>query len=72
MEVLGQYGASLRQLPGEAKISIIAHVLKRSVDPSQQSNRVMILTITRSEVEQYQREKISFEDFKKRVSYLEY
>jgi hypothetical protein len=71
-EILGQYGATLKQLPGDSKISIIAHVLKRSVDPNLQTNRIMILTITRADVEQYQREKISFEDFKKRVSYLEY
>lgn len=72
VEILGQYGATLKQLPGDSKISIIAHVLKRSVDPNLQTNRIMILTITRTDVEQYQREKISFEDFKKRVSYLEY
>jgi hypothetical protein len=71
-EILGQYGASLKQLPSEAKISIIAHVMKRSVDPNLQTNRIMILTVTRADVEQYQREKISFEDFKKRVGYLEY
>lgn len=72
IEILGQYGATLKQLPVDSKISIIAHVLKRSVDPNLQTNRIMILTITRADVEQYQREKISFEDFKKRVSYLEY
>ncbi len=71
-EVLSQYGSGFRQLPGRHKISIIAHVLSRSVDPNVQSGHVLVVTASRDDLGQLQKAKINAEEFKKRIVYLEY
>jgi hypothetical protein len=71
-DVLSQYGAGFRQLPPHHKICIISHVLTRSVDPNTQSGHVLVVTTTRNDVEQFQKARINAEEFKKRISYLEY
>ncbi|HPB28455.1 MAG TPA: hypothetical protein PK017_09450 [Acidobacteriota bacterium] len=71
-EVLSQYGSAFRQLPAQHKISIIAHVLSRSVDPNVQSGHVLVVTATRNDLDQLQRARINADEFKKRIVYLEY
>jgi len=72
MDVVTMYGVGLKQLSSDEKISIIAHVLNRSVFSDVDSNRVMVLTVTKGDIDRLQRRAIKYEDFKKRVNYIEY
>ncbi len=71
-EVLSQYGSSFRQLPPDDKISIIAHVLSRSLYANDNTNQIIILTVTKRDIEQYRRARITREELKKRITYIEY
>ena len=70
--LLGQYAATFKHLPSDAKISIIAHVISRPTGTSLSGNRVVVVSTSRKDAELYQRGKISFDEFKKRVDTLEY
>lgn len=72
MVVMAQYGGTLEQLPPEARISIVAHVLSRSILKNQNYNRVLVLTAAKSDIDQYLQKKINLTDFKNRVKHLEY
>jgi len=70
--LLGQYAATFKHLPSNANICIIAHVLSRPRGTSLSGNRVVVVSTSRKDAELYQRGKISFDEFKKRVDTLEY
>ena len=71
-EILGQYGDTLKQLSSDSRISIIAHVLSQSDINGTMVSQVLVITALKVDVEQLQREKITFEDFRKRIRYVEY
>lgn len=71
-EILGQYGNSLKQLSSDSRISIIAHVLNQSEYGGAGADQVLVLTVFKRDVEQLQRARITLDDFKKRIRYLEY
>jgi len=72
MVVMAQYGGTLKQLPPEARISIVTHVLSRSILKNQNYNRVLVLTAAKRDIDQYLQKKINLNDFKNRVKHLEY
>lgn len=72
MEALADYGGTLKGLNPDDHISISARIEDRNeLDPSRNQS-VIVLTVTRDDVELYNMKKITLEDFKERVRILEY
>lgn len=72
MEALANYGGTLKGLKPHEQISISARIEDRNeLDPSR-NEIVIVLTVTRDDVELYNMKKITLDDFKARVRIIEY
>jgi hypothetical protein len=69
--VLGLYGDTIKQLSDEAHISIVVHVLSRSVLNNENFTRIMVLTTTKNVIAEH-RQKLNSREFHSKVHYIEY
>lgn len=69
---LADYGITFKQLTGEDRIAVSAHVEDRNeLDPSK-NRTIVLLSVSKSDVERYARKEISLEEFKRRVESVLY
>jgi len=72
MEALANYGATLKGLNPNDHISVCARIEDRNeLDPSKNQS-VVVLTVTKDDIELYNMKKITLDDFKARVRIIEY
>ncbi|MBN2431170.1 MAG: hypothetical protein JXQ27_06820 [Acidobacteria bacterium] len=69
--VLEMYGDTLKQLTGDAHISLVVHVLSRSVLTNENFTRIMVLTTTKDTIAEHRR-KVNTKEFYSKVHYVEY
>jgi len=69
--VLGLYGDTLKQLTDDDHISLVVHVLSRSVLTNENYTRVMVMTTTKNTIAEYRREATA-KEFYSKVRYVEY
>jgi hypothetical protein len=69
--VLGLYGDTIKQLNDDAHISIVVHVLSRSVINNENFTRIMVLSTTKNVIAEHRR-KLNSREFHSKVHYIEY
>ncbi len=72
IEVISQYGNGFKLLPSEEKICIIIHVLKRNFVEGRNQDKVLIFNVKKKFVTEFLTKSINYENFIKRVKYIEY
>jgi len=70
IDIMGNYGDFIKQVPPEGYITTV--VFYGDSDLVRGVSKRMILTIRRGDISQYRDGKLSMEEFKKRVNYVEY
>ncbi|MFQ6618949.1 MAG: hypothetical protein ACE5QV_09715 [Fidelibacterota bacterium] len=71
IELLGSYGPTLRRLNDNKWIAVIAN-LKDLTELDLPDQKYIVLKVRKKDVDEYNREKISYKDFVKRINYTEY
>ncbi|MFB3068161.1 MAG: hypothetical protein ACE1ZI_02725, partial [Acidobacteriota bacterium] len=69
---LADYGAAFKQLTPQNRLSISAHVEDRNELDSTKKTTVVVISTFKEDLDLLTTEKISFEQFKQRISILEY
>ena len=72
IEIISQYGNSFKLLPSDEKICIIIHVLKRNFVEGKKLDKVLIFYVKKKYIMDFLTRSINFENFIKRVKYIEY
>ncbi len=69
---MADYGNTIKQLGGQDRISISAHVQDRNELDRSRDTVVVVFTVSRDDIDLFALKKISFRDFKDRVSVVKY
>lgn len=72
IDVLIEYGDSIKQLGGHDRISIAAYVDDRNELDARKSRKTLVLTASKDDVDLVAMKKISAENFKDRIDVMEY
>lgn len=72
IDCLADYGSSIKQLSGHDRISISAHVEDRSELDPKKNKAVIVLTALKDEIDLLAMRKISPEDFRSKLSIVQY
>lgn len=72
IDVLIEYGDSIKQLGGHDRISIAAYVDDRNELDSRKSRKTLVLTTSKDDVDLVSMKKISTQSFKDRIDVMEY
>jgi hypothetical protein len=72
IQALADYGDTLKGLPSGEQLSICAHVEDRNELDTAKNRTDIVLSIEKKDVEAYTRDRIDFEEFKRRVRLIEY
>ncbi len=72
VDTISQYGNGFKLLPSNEKICIIIHVLKRNLMEGKNLDKVLVIGVRKKDVDSFITKNITFENFKKRIKYIEY
>lgn len=72
VEVISQYGNGFKLLPSDEKVCIIVHVLKRNFVEGKNLDKVLIISVKKKYIIDLLTKSINFQNFIKRVKYIEY
>lgn len=69
---LADYGITFKQLAGEDRIAVSAHVEDRNELDATKNKTVVLVSVSKGDVERYARKDISLDEFKRRVETVLY
>jgi hypothetical protein len=72
IQTLADFGGTLKEIEPTERVAISAHVEDRNELDQSKNRLIIVLSVKKSDVDQYVTKAITMADFKKRISVVEY